>query len=159
MEMLKLALLRCKPISFHRHFKVTAFLSIDFFIWVLWPVKIISLILSSQLKGGAKTGDPRESPPDHPQAELGLSHMWPERGLSPQLWDDERFRALKISGLNHSAKGAPYGIGRTYHLDMEIIFAYPGFIYAWTHHTPQPLYNMAHYYMVLDIAPFSVRPP
>ena len=75
MEMLKLALLRCKPIFFHRHFKVSAFLSIDFFfIWVLWPVKIISLILSSQLKGGAKTEDPREKPPDHPQAELSLSH-------------------------------------------------------------------------------------
>ena len=29
----------------------------------------------SQLLGGAKTGDPREKPPDHPQAELGLSHM------------------------------------------------------------------------------------
>ena len=30
---------------------------------------------SSQSIGGAKTGDPREKPPDHPQAELGLSHM------------------------------------------------------------------------------------
>ena len=29
----------------------------------------------SQLKGGAKTGDPLENTPDHPQAELGLSHM------------------------------------------------------------------------------------
>ena len=27
----------------------------------------------SQLLGAAKTGDPREKPPDHPQAELGLS--------------------------------------------------------------------------------------
>ena len=27
-----------------------------------------------QSLGGAKTGDPREKPPDHPQAELGLSH-------------------------------------------------------------------------------------
>ena len=25
--------------------------------------------------GGSKTGDPREKPPDHLQAELGLSHM------------------------------------------------------------------------------------
>ena len=25
--------------------------------------------------GGAKTGDPPEKPPDHPQAELGLSHI------------------------------------------------------------------------------------
>ena len=27
----------------------------------------------SQLVGGVKTGDPQEKPPDHPQAELGLS--------------------------------------------------------------------------------------
>ena len=48
-------------------------------------------------------GDPREKPPDHPQAELGLSHMWPELNSNPQRWDDEQFRALKISGINHSA--------------------------------------------------------
>ena len=29
----------------------------------------------SQSVGGTKTGDPREKVPDHPQAELGLSHM------------------------------------------------------------------------------------
>ena len=29
----------------------------------------------SQSKGWAKTGDPREKPPDHPQTELCLSHM------------------------------------------------------------------------------------
>ena len=51
-------------------------------------------------------GDPREKPPDHPHAELGLSHMWPKRGSNPQRWDDERFRALKISDLNHLATGA-----------------------------------------------------
>ena len=34
----------------------------------------------SQSKTGAKMGDPREKPPDHPQAELGLSHMWPDLG-------------------------------------------------------------------------------
>ena len=50
-------------------------------------------------------GDPREKPPDHPQAELGLSHVWPELGSNPQGWDDERFRALKINILNHSAMG------------------------------------------------------
>ena len=51
----------------------------------------------SKSLGGAKTGDPREKPPDHPQAELGSN---------PERWNDERFRALKISGLNHSATGA-----------------------------------------------------
>ena len=55
-----------------------------------------------QLVGGAKTRDPREKTPDHPQAEQGLSHMWPELGLNPQWW----VRALKISGLNHSTTGA-----------------------------------------------------
>ena len=74
-----------------------------YFIRVLQPVKIISLILSSQSFGGAKTGDPWEKKPDHMQAELGLSHMWPELGSNPQRWDDERFKALKISGLNHLA--------------------------------------------------------
>ena len=59
----------------------------------------------SQSLGGAKTGDPREKPLDRPQAELGLSHMWPELGWNPQQWDDERFRALKISILNHMATG------------------------------------------------------
>ena len=53
-------------------------------------------------------GGPRETPPDHLQAELGLSHMWPELGSNPEWWDDERFKALKISGLNHSAKGATH---------------------------------------------------
>ena len=55
----------------------------------------------SQLLSGAKTGDPQEKTPDHPQAELGLSHMWPELGLKPQQWEDERFRVIKISGLHH----------------------------------------------------------
>ena len=34
--------------------------------------------------GGSKTGDRRETPPYHPQAELGLSHMCPELGSNPQ---------------------------------------------------------------------------
>ena len=54
----------------------------------------------------AKTGNSLEKPPDHPQAELGLSHMWPKLGSNPQWWDDEWFRVLKISILNHSAMGA-----------------------------------------------------
>ena len=60
----------------------------------------------SQLLGGAKTGQPGEKPHEHPQAELGLSHICSELGSNPQRWDDERFRALKISGLNHSVTGA-----------------------------------------------------
>ena len=49
---------------------------LHFFNWVLWPVKIISLILSRvNRKVGQKLRDPREKAPDHPQAELGLSKM------------------------------------------------------------------------------------
>ena len=33
---------------------------------------------------------------------------WPELGSNPNRWDDERFRALKISTLNHSAMGATW---------------------------------------------------
>ena len=36
-----------------------------------------------------------------PQAQLGLSHMWPELGMNTQRWDYKRFRALKISILNY----------------------------------------------------------
>ena len=32
--------------------------------------------------------------------------MWPELGSNEQGWDDEWFRTLKISILNHSATGA-----------------------------------------------------
>ena len=59
----------------------------------------------NQTSDGVKTGDPQEKTPDHLQAELGLSHIWLELGSNPQRWDDERFRALKISDLNHSAIG------------------------------------------------------
>ena len=57
----------------------------------------------SQSLGGAKMGDPWEKPEkNHPQAELGLSHMIRAR-LGPEQWDDEHFRVLKISILNHSS--------------------------------------------------------
>ena len=48
-----------------------------FFIWVLQPVKIISFILRG------KMGDSREKPPDHPQSELGSSHVTSAR-LEPK---------------------------------------------------------------------------
>ena len=43
------------------------------------PFKIISLIETSQSIGG-RNGSTPGKPPDTPQAELGLSHMWPVRG-------------------------------------------------------------------------------
>ena len=60
---------------------------LNFFIWGLRPVKIISLILSRINRNGAKTGKPPEREvfeKDHPQAELGLSHMCPELGSNTQ---------------------------------------------------------------------------
>ena len=67
----------------------------------------------SLLLGGAKMGDPQEKTPDHQQAELGLSHMFPKLGSNQQQWDDEWFRALKISYLNHWATGAVFCCFRT----------------------------------------------
>ena len=52
----------------------------------------------SQLLGGSKMGwDPREKPLDHPQAELGSSHMWPQLGSNLQRWEDEQSTVLKIT--------------------------------------------------------------
>ena len=45
----------------------------DFFvIWVLRPVKIISLFWAKSI---VRWGDPREKPPGHRQAEVGLSNV------------------------------------------------------------------------------------
>ena len=38
---------------------------------------------TGQSVGGAKTGESEKNHLTHPQAELGLSHMWPERGSNP----------------------------------------------------------------------------
>ena len=72
-------------------------------IWVLQLVKVISLILS-QSYGAVKMGGPQEKTHDHPQAELGLSHMWSQ--LEPTAVRCWAFRALKISIFNHFATGA-----------------------------------------------------
>ena len=48
------------------------------------PFKIISLIETSQSIGGAKREYPGKNHLTHPQAELGLSHMWPVRVLNLQ---------------------------------------------------------------------------
>ena len=55
------------------------------------PSKLFHSFWSESIVRWGVTGDPREETPDHPQAELGLSHMWPELGSNPQRWDDERF--------------------------------------------------------------------
>ena len=49
--------------------------------------------------------DPREN--HLTTRKQNLSHLSSELGSSPQLRDDERFRALKNSVLNHSATGPP----------------------------------------------------
>ena len=75
------------------------------------------LIHSFWAESIAKTGDPREKPPDHPQAELVLSHIWLELGSNPQRWDDERIRTLKISGINHSATWTAF-YGKQWNIDF-----------------------------------------
>ena len=58
----------------------------------------------SRSLGWSKTGHPREKTPDHPQAELVTRSR-----LEPTAVRYERFRALKISGLNPSATELPDG--------------------------------------------------
>ena len=85
---------------------VTVILFVFFWIDLGFTTHQDYFICFESVYGGAKTGDPWEKTPDHPQAELDLCHMWPELGSNPQWWDDRRFRVLKISDLNHSAAGA-----------------------------------------------------
>ena len=61
----------------------------------------------SQSEGGAKTGDPWKNTPDHPQAELGLFRVTRAR-LELTVWDDERFRVLKISNLITTQPRGPH---------------------------------------------------
>ena len=81
-------------------------LTVKYFFFNLVPSRLFHSFWAEPIIRWVKTGDPREKPPDHPQAELGLPHLWPELGSNTQRWDDERFRSLKVSGLNHSARGA-----------------------------------------------------
>ena len=52
---------------------------------------------------GRKRENPEKNHLTHPQAELGLSHMWPERGSNPhqtQRWDDRMVKCdNEISAL------------------------------------------------------------
>ena len=77
-----------------------------FFIWILQPVKIISLILwqINRLMGRKWEITEKNHMTTHKQNFAYLA--WPKLGSNPQRWDDKWFRALKISGLNHSATGA-----------------------------------------------------
>ena len=56
---------------------------LDLFIQFYIPFKIISAHMRRAISRWAKTGEPREKNLAHPQAELGLSHMWPVRGSNP----------------------------------------------------------------------------
>ena len=77
-----------------------------FLIWVLWPIKIISLIL---ILANHKVGQKQEIPEKKTLTtrKQNLACLtWTELGLNPQRWDDEQFKMLTISGLNHSATEA-----------------------------------------------------
>ena len=43
---------------------------------------------TGQSVDGRKREDPEKNHLAHPQAKLGLSHMWPERDISRQAWQD-----------------------------------------------------------------------
>ena len=73
-----------------------------FIIWVLWPVNITSLILSWVNR---KVGWKRKIPEKNHLTTHKQNLACLELGSNPQRWDDKRFRALKISGLNH--RGCP----------------------------------------------------
>ena len=66
---------------------VVFFLLLFFFCLGFTQKNYFTYFEPSQSWGGEKTEDPHEKPPDHPQAELWLSHMWPELGLNPQRWE------------------------------------------------------------------------
>ena len=87
---------------------ITLLIIDDHWIFFFWFVDYCTHFEPSQSIGGAKMGDPREKTPYHPQAELGLSHMWPKQGSNLQRWDVKWFRVLKSSVLNHSTMGAAY---------------------------------------------------
>ena len=66
-----------------------------FFESVLRPFQYyFSSYENGQSEGGAITGEPLETHLAHPQAELGLSHMWPERSSNPHQ-GGPRGRAVK----------------------------------------------------------------
>ena len=48
-----------------------------------------------QSVGGRKREDPEKNHLAHPQAELGLSHMWPERGSNPHQTQRRDDRVIK----------------------------------------------------------------
>ena len=82
------------------------------FLFSLTPLsRFFHLYQDEPIERRDEMGVPRKKHLTHPQAEHGLSHMWPVRGSNlhqSQWWDDRMItvRALKFSDLTHSAKGA-----------------------------------------------------
>ena len=62
---------------------LTSFLSFFFLNSVLRPFQDYLSHMRWPISRWAKTGEPQKKHLAHPQAELGLSHMWPERGSNP----------------------------------------------------------------------------
>ena len=66
------------------------------------PFNIISAHMrTANQKVGRKRENPYKTHLAHPQAELGLSHMWPERSSNPHQ-GGPRGRAVKSAVLNNS---------------------------------------------------------
>ena len=70
--------------AIHLSMRALFFLKDFFFNSVLRPFQdYFSSYETGQSVGGRKREDPEKNHLAHPQAELGLSHMWPERGSNP----------------------------------------------------------------------------
>ena len=76
-----------------------------FFIWFYSPSRLFHLFWVKSISTWGENRWFLRKTPDHPQAELGLSHMWPVLGSNPQWWDDKLFGVLKVKDLNHLGMG------------------------------------------------------
>ena len=71
-------------LKYERTILAVFFFFVFFFNSVLRPFQdYFSSYETGQSVGGRKREDPEKNHLAHPQAELGLSHMWPDRGSNP----------------------------------------------------------------------------
>ena len=94
------------PLSVGGHKNTLMILSSDRQVWFYFDLGFTAsqdyfTILS---RVNRKVGLKREIP-EKKHLTTRKQNMWPNRGSNTLRWGDERFRSLKISGLNHSATG------------------------------------------------------
>ena len=92
------------------------YVSDTIFFWGGWSVVLRIMACQDWVESIVRWDENRRSPVKttrHPQAGLGLSHMWQELSSNPQRWDEKWLRVLKISVLNHSAMGMTFSCKET----------------------------------------------